>query len=718
MAQFLPKEHFSVQAPLANQGGSDLAGDLLKVLGSVGKMKQDSMALMTKESEEIGSRVAVDKLLQYNELIKEEKVLRAEKGNAHDFNGSISRIDEFVGLTIADVKDKFGEDSKAYKAFERDFVYRATTIQQQANLSFFEDSIKVANENERESVTSTINNGFEALDEKLLDDEVQRFISADGAPDKISKYVVSISLGKAQNNNIDFRKAFDEKGNLNQNALAQIVEQNFGSVVTFNKDGSIEKKHKWLEEDDVASIKRFIDTNVDALKSKSKFNESFFIAKKTVEEARKRTGFRSSEEVGDWYDAAGQMLMDKFSLAPENQEDRKYMIAFEIEKKALVSEYRNIESIIFAGDDIVGSAYKTGNYNGVSINKEMIERVYQKNYEPLLAQTFPKKEDGTPQIIDEPTFTANIRTIMEKENTTGIKSSVLAQKVTELQDFSTIKNVEDARFRVNTLERLFSLDYTMPNVSDKVSMFDVEAMKEAITSMEVSGISDGNMIKQEITNRLIDANVKKNKSSENINKNIKVLTSLFSNDDDVQSVLTGLLHGVSTTNVDFLEGFEGYGNMIGVLAEQMAYSNISLDPLSPWDSKANKEIIQRTMASRFDTIDWFGEIKGVMLPDTYDTEGKTRRVLDKQSFVDGIVAIGKSRLGANYKAKDIFENVRISYQYDVNNGITTSIAFAVDGVFGESVNYTGSEIHEFSLGKEKTDIEIKGTKWDKSLTAL
>lgn len=718
MAQFLPKEHFNVQAPLANQGGSDLAGDLLKVLGSVGKMKQDSMALMAKESEEIGNRVAIDKLLQYNELIKEEEELKIKMRNKHDFNSSISRIDEYVGLTIADVKDKFGEDSKAYKAFERDFVYRATKLQQEKNLSFFSESIKVANENERESVTNTINNGFEAFDAELLDKEVQRFISADGDQMRISKYVVGTALAKAQNNNIDFRHAFDEKGNLNQDALARIVEQNFGSVVTLNKDGSIEKKHEWLEEDDVASIKRFIDTNVDALKSKSKFNESFFVAKKTVEEVKKRVSFGSSSEVEEWYDSAGELLMEKYSLAPHNQEDRKYMLGFETEKKAMVAEYRAIESIIYAGDDVVGGAYRSGNYNGISVNKETIERVYQKNYDVLLAQTFPQKEDGTPQIIDEPTFTANIRSIMEKENTTGIRSSVLTQKVVELQDFSTIKNIEDARFRVSTLERLFALDYTMPNVSDKVSMFDIEAIKEAVKTMEVSGTVDANIINQEITYKLINANVKKNKSSESINKNIKVLTNLFSNDNNVQSVLTGLLHGITTTNVDFLEGFEGYGNMISVLAEQMAYSNISLDPLSPWDSKANKEIIERMMASRFDTIGWFGEIKGIMLPDTYDANSKTRRVLDKQSFIDGIVEIGKSRLGSNYSAKKIFENVRISYQYDVHNGITTSIAFAVDGVLGESVNYTGSEIHEFSLGKEKIDIEIKGTKWDKSLMGL
>lgn len=294
---FLPKQRHVVGAPLQYQdgmgGGGKLANDLLGIMKSITPMVQDRHRLKTAEQEEVGQRIAIDKKLELQKVLSELNQAAIADPRGFNYEGAIQGINTMVPSVLADIKEKFGEDSKVYKVFEKHYLPQATTMQIGASEAFFKTLHKVSNEIVVENTEEMLINasGLAPEDLKALQNS---YINSGGNVDRFQAIVASELLGNFTESAFDPTLIFNQDGTINGSERAKWFNHYFGSMAMMDKDGKVKAASEEFSNREVARLVKAFNTSVGSISQKQERNEEFRTAL-----ARTKNNLKSYSLSGD-----------------------------------------------------------------------------------------------------------------------------------------------------------------------------------------------------------------------------------------------------------------------------------------------------------------------------------------------------------------------------------------------------------------------------------
>jgi len=300
MANFLQKERIEVQGTGA-YAVDNLAKDLGGLMTAVSGTAKTINKSMISESTDIGKALARDAILEAVRLKNEYDRGMADDPEGFDYGNAGNNISAFVPQKLVDVREKLGNDSVAYKAFEDSFLQAGTQYTEEYRTTLFEKHKKVATTQGLRSEGQVINEATNALGEKGIASSYERLTKLGASDDYVSQFTTSAFLGKFNQAEFDAKTLVGANGQIDRAKEIQAFNKFYGSIATMNKDGSIQGKHSFLQQNDLGQIKASWDTKTRIATEKKTYNyawDSVMNATSNVE-SQANSGLLTSGEINE-----------------------------------------------------------------------------------------------------------------------------------------------------------------------------------------------------------------------------------------------------------------------------------------------------------------------------------------------------------------------------------------------------------------------------------
>lgn len=656
MANFLPKERIEVQS-VGAFGADNLAKDISGLMTATQGLAKTVNKSMVSESEDIGKALARDSIL---EMVRKKNAYDqsiAENPSGFDYQDAKNEMDFFVSQKMADVKAKLGSDSVAYKAFEDGFLLSGTKYTEEYKSTLMEKFYGVERVKGIESEKAIVNETTNALGYQGVASSYERFKKLNVTDEQSSKYFTDVFLGKYLQSEFDARKLYDG-ATINRDKEIAEFNKFYDSIATMNKDGSIQGKHGFLQQDDLGKIKQSWESKTKITKEKNERNIGFHLA---VDEAMHKfktflpntpeEATRVQEEVFAFVDTQYNQAS---SPSPADQE--KYL-KFKQDIRQANEDFNIAYGVATSDAPSIGKVIATGQNNlRQKVDTTTVKRLVTNGLDGMLNKAIETGDVGT------------IKKVVSFEGQSGVNSTVTS-KFNTLIDFNKAKTIQEAESNLKGSMMLLDGGYTHGN--EKMNKEMVEDYLTIISEGKIAGSSDDAIrikLNEKKNDHILNATTK---SPEYLQANQITLNKLTADDTKLQSLL-GFGASVVAGEVKVNRGtkgnsFQEFGN---ALAKALQNSGIRLDSNRPADEGDNLEKIKNSgYVYVIDNPFWNSEV--VLLPDV--VSGSVKRPISGEVFFDGVKKSISVIKGIDFDSVDM-DKVRTE-PINTPNGLQTRVYY-------------------------------------------
>ena len=277
MANFLPKERIEVQS-VGAFGADNLAKDISGLMTATQGLAKTINKSMVSESEDIGKALARDALIEwkrtetaFNEArnLMGQQFYESVDNQPSAYEQTSQDLKMFMPQKLADVKEKLGSDSVAYKAFEDHFLLQGTNLTENYKSELSKEHEHYAKIQLNQSAIKQIDElGNDIGDKNLI--ALRNSTKYSMTDEQFSKEVAIKLLGHMENSGFD-AKQYNGGKPLTQEQKQKIWNRFADSVSVMDKNGSVKSKGI-LTSEDLSSMKNRFDVMVKVTEKTATYN--------------------------------------------------------------------------------------------------------------------------------------------------------------------------------------------------------------------------------------------------------------------------------------------------------------------------------------------------------------------------------------------------------------------------------------------------------------
>lgn len=657
MANFLPKERIEVQS-VGAFGADNLAKDISGLMTATQGLAKTINKSMVSESEDIGKALARDSIL---EMVRKKNAYDqsiAENPSGFDYQNAKNEMDFFVSQKMADVKAKLGSDSVAYKAFEDGFLLSGTKYTEEYKSTLMEKFYGVERVKGIESEKAIVNETTNALGSQGVASSYERFKKLNVTDEQSSKYFTDIFLGKYLQSEFDARKLYDG-ATINRDKEIAEFNKFYDSIATMNKDGSIQGKHGFLQQDDLARIKQSWESKTKIVKEKNERNIGFHLAVDEAMFSLENTLPSNPDEATNIKNKLYEFV-DKFynqSSSPSDADKERYF-KFRQDVRQKMDTFNTAYNVYTSEPTTIGSALATGSTpEGIKVDTQTVKRLVTKDLDSMLDNAL---ENGNYQ---------GIKNVIALEGQTGVSSTV-ANKFNSLIDFN--KTTDIASLKSNLKKATILMDSGYTNGNEKLNKEMLEEYQAIVVSGENKGL-DYKAIKDTLNEKKNDFILNRTvRAPEFVDNNINTLNRLTMTDDKFQEALGFFTSKIAgEVKVDRGTKTNSVQELSTALGRALAGSGVRLDSNRPPNEGDNLDKIKKSgYLYIIDNPFWNAEL--VILPDI--NEGSIKRPINGEHYYDGVKNMISITKNMDFSKVDM-DKVRTEPIYNSNSGLKTKIYY-------------------------------------------
>lgn len=665
MANFLPKERIEVQS-VGAFGADNLAKDISGLMTATQGLAKTINKSMVSESEDIGKALARDALIEWKRT--ETAFNEARNSMGQQFYESVDNkpsmyeqtsqdLSMFMPQKLANVKEKLGSDSVAYKAFEDHFLLQGTNLTENYKSELSKEHEFYAKQQLNQSAIKQANELGNDMGEKNVI-ALRNSTKYSMTDEQFSKMLTDRIYGKFAQSEMDARKLYDG-AILNRDKEIAEFNKYYDSIATMNSDGSIQGKHGFIQQDDLARIKQSWDSRTRIVKEKNERNIGFHLS---VDEAMYRlenTLPKTPEEATQLQNQLYGYVESFYSQASSPSDaDKERFFKFKQDVRQKIDTFNTAYEVSQSEPINIGKSIATGSTSkGVKVDTTIVKRLVTDKLDTMLNDAL---DNGNYQ---------GIKNVISLESQTGVSSTV-ASKFNGLIDFNKAQDINTLKSNLKKATILMDSGYT--NGNEKLNKEMLDEYQSIIVSSENKGF-DFKAIKDTLNEKKNDFILNRTaRAPEFVDDNIHTLNRLTINDDKFQSALglpTSIIAGeISVKRGTATNSVQEYASVLG---RAMAGIGKRLDSNRPPDEGDNLDKIQKSgYIYVIDNPFWNAEL--VLLPDI--SEGSIRRPINGEYFFDGVKNAISITKKINFDKVDM-DKVRTEPIYNSTSGLKTKVYY-------------------------------------------
>lgn len=657
MANFLPKERIEVQSTGAF-GVDNLAKDISGLMTATQGVAKTINKSMVSESEDVGKALARDSILEMVRKKNSYDQQIAENPADFSYQDAKNDMDIFVSQKLADVKERLGSDSVAYKSFEDGFLLSGTKYTEEYKSTLMEKFYTVERTKGIENEKALVNETTNALGDVGVSSSYSRFKKLNMTDEQSSKYFTDVFLGKFIQSEMDARKLYDG-AILNRDKEIAEFNKYYDSIATMNSDGSIQGKHGFIQQDDLARIKQSWDSRTRIVKEKNERNIGFHLS---VDEAMyhlENTLPRTPEEATQLQNQLYNYVEGFYSQASSPSDaDRERFLKFKQDVRQKTNTFNTAYEVSQSEPVNIGKSIATGSASkGIKVDTTIVKRLVTDKLDTMLNDAL---DNGNYQ---------GIKNVISLESQTGVSSTV-ASKFNGLIDFNKAQDINTLKSNLKKATILMDSGYT--NGNEKLNKEMLDEYQSIIVSSENKGF-DFKAIKDTLNEKKNDFILNRTaRVPEFVDDNIHTLNKLTITDEKFQSAL-GFISSTVAGEVKVSRGTKtnSVQEFAVNLGRAMTGSGIRLDSNRPPDEGDNLDKIKKSgYIYVIDNPFWNAEM--VLLPDV--NEGSIKRPIKGEQFFDGVKNAISITKKINFDKVDM-DKVRTEPIYNSTSGLKTKVYY-------------------------------------------
>lgn len=666
MANFLPKERIEVQS-VGAFGADNLAKDISGLMTATQGLAKTINKSMVSESEDIGKALARDALIEWKRT--ETSYNEARNSMGQQFYESVDNqpsayeqtsqdLKMFMPQKLADVKEKLGSDSVAYKAFEDHFLLQGTNLTENYKSELSKEHEYYAKIQLNQSAIAQANTlGNDMGTENAI--ALRNSTKYSMTDDQFSKMFVDKINGEFINSNIDLRPYVIGKKQVDYKNAKNEFNKHFNSVAEMNDDGSITSKVSWLQQEDIARIKNSWDNRISSIQQANERNDYFNLENIKVKQSIK--DFIPSGDITNDLNNINSTtsgLKDSLtatvsSVKPEDAYKLK-VTAQEAEnlKTDITNAYIVAQTPETVKRTLEDGFFRTNTGETISIDTKYVKSIVQKQYDIKLNEIVNNKDNPN-------ALKVIVQDINNYQERSGVPSTSIHSMFASYASFSD-RSIDSISSNADMISLLRDNGYTYAND-------DVMLKKDSVIKVKQI-IDEGRKANKSDTDIKIELNRFKNSTiaSANANKNMDIgvvkntVEKVLTNKNDREEFLKNWFsRKISIDNfVGFNESIKGgIGGVITPFSQMLEASGIDYDKTDK-DSIVNA-LAKVSMPKGQSTIGLLGDDYTFSLAKVENNQLRTVPV-----YTNVIVDMANEQLGFSGDKALKAKNVSFEYQYD------------------------------------------------------
>ena len=642
MAKFYNKQRYSVTGR-QHATGESIAGDILGASSAIGRFISTSREFDTSQSKELGDSLGQEMLMQYSQIKNATEEALINDPENFDYGNNVEAFKEFVPSWTAIAKEKFGDNSVAFKQFEN-YILRTY----EASNSFANKINQTGAREASRRVTSTLETFVQNTDPSLITRESlegirESYTRHGGNSEQLSSTVTGSAIA-AVSTKLNPSELFED-GVLSEDKVKQSVIENFGSLVKYDKDGNLVPANNWVRRVDVAKIKDFYSRAIGSTRQQVMDFELPNEFHKNIEGLSKQT------------EKLENFLSQNSSALSEKAIDDISQRIFEDNQVRAIFETGNSNAIALALDEgfMDGGEFRT---EITSRQQKQLKLLVQEKHDGALnrlvqGEIFDEHGDLVPELREE------LRKMKELGNSVDFQSVRDAYR-----NLNTIINGEFDPYDLPSVEaelkKMYALYVDGFPLSSEISEDDISELMGAIDDARIDGDPSKFTDAQAriSTRKFINSEPDERKFN---NTRARILEHFDNDADNFRSVVNGWFNWGESIN-ELNIGFGDINELLDFASEVMVAQGYT-----PRNKRQAEDFMQGMFTKR--AGGWFG---GRHVPKPF-AAGRSVDDVDYRTTLEYIVHKANEELGEDSRIGDglsAYENVDFAMEILPNGEVS------------------------------------------------